>query len=342
MTRCALLALGLLGCSNETLLPEQQAPVPPLAEPLGSSIAAPSKVRLFVGQDLTSIADYERDVAPIVGAVSYTSLARLEGVSEEHDSGGGPMHLDELARRYPGQPLSLGLYLVDDLPTINAGQRDEAISELGQRLASYGVPVLVRVGYEFDIDWSGYDPDEYREAFVRIARGLRAEAEQVELVWQSAASCDTSMGVRQRYYPGDDYVDWVAVSFFSQSRCAFQPLLDLVGFARQHRKPLFIAESTPQGFDLGDGTFSQNGEQREPADASISYAQWFEPFFDFIHQHTDVVRGVTYINSDWDTQRTWAAPYENGYFGDSRVQADPEIEQRWLSELADPLWIAGL
>ena len=47
------LALGLgwlaLGCSQESLLPgERRAEVPPLSEPLGSSIAEPGKVRLFV------------------------------------------------------------------------------------------------------------------------------------------------------------------------------------------------------------------------------------------------------------------------------------------------------
>jgi hypothetical protein len=146
----------------------------------------------------------------------------------------------------------------------------------------------------------------------------------------------------EAYYPGDDYVDYVAVSFFSQSRCSFQPLLDLVGFARQHQRPFFIAEAAPQGFDLSDSTFSQNGQRREPVAATASYEQWFQPFFDFVHQHTDVVRGVSYINSDWDTQAQWAAPYSSGYFGDSRVQAEPEIERRWLAELADPLWIAGL
>lgn len=339
--RFALLALG--ACSHESLLPSAPAePVPPLSEPLGSAIAEPGRVRLFVGQDLASIADYAREVAPVAGAVSYTSLARLEGISEEHDSGGGPMFLDDLARQYAGQPLSLGLYLVDDLPAINRGERDENIAQLGQSLAAYDVPVLVRVGYEFDIDWSHYDADEYREAFARIAEGLRAEAPRVELVWQSAASCDLSMAARERYYPGDERVDYVAVSFFSQSRCAFQPLLDLVGFARQHQKPFFVAEATPQGFDLGDGTYSQNGAERMPVAATVSYEQWFEPFFDFVHQHSDVIRGVTYINSDWDTQASWAPPYRNGYFGDSRVQADPEIERRWLAELANPSWIAGL
>jgi endo-1,3-beta-xylanase len=337
------LAVLALGCSQESLLPSDLAePVPPLAEPLGSSIAEPGKVRLFVGQDVRSIAEYARDVAPVTGAVSYTSLARLEGVTEEHDSGGGPMFLRDLAASYPGMPLSLGLYLVDDLPHVIAGERDAAIAELGAELGSYDVPVLVRIGYEFDVDWSHYDPDEYREAFVRIAEGLRESAPQVELVWQSAASCDRRLRQLEAFYPGDDYVDYVAVSFFSQSRCAFQPLLDLVGFARQHERPFFIAESAPQGFDLSESTFSQNGQQREPVAATASYEQWFQPFFDFIHEHADVVRGVSYINSDWDTQAQWAAPYAAGYFGDSRVQAEPEIERRWLAELADPLWIAGL
>ena len=74
---------------------------------------------------------------------------------------------------------------------------------------------------------------------------------------------------------------------------------------------------------------------------TASIERWFEPFFDFIHQHTDVVRGVSYINSDWDTQRQWAPPYANGYFGDSRVQASEAVKARWLRELSDPVWVAG-
>lgn len=343
--RSWLLAFAALSaaCSNESLLPPQSEPVlvPPLAEPLGSSIAEPGRVRLFIGQDLQSIGDYERDVAPVSGAVSYTSLARLEGVTAEEDSGGGPMFLDELASRYPGAPLALGLYLVGDLPNVIAGKRDPQLETLGARLASYDVPVLVRIGYEFDIDWAHYRADEYREAYVRIGAALRRAAPKVELVWQSAASCDISLRAREAFYPGDEHVDFVAASVFTQTTCAFQPLLDLVGFARQHEKPFFIAEATPQGFDLGDGTFSERGGARTEVRAEDSYARWFEPFFAFVREHTDVIRGVTYINSDWDTQRQWGPPYQNGYFGDSRVQASPEIRERWLAELRQAPWIAG-
>ena len=99
---------ALQGCSHESLQPSESASreVPPLAEPLGSSIAEAGKVRLFVGQDVTSIADYARDVAPVAGVVSYTSLRALEGVSEQHDSGCGPMFLDDLAATYPRSNIS--------------------------------------------------------------------------------------------------------------------------------------------------------------------------------------------------------------------------------------------
>lgn len=337
------LLLALLGCSGESLVPEREpyAEVPPLSEALGSSIAEPGRVRLFVGQDVVSIADYARDVGPVPGATSYTSLRRLEGVTEEEDSGGGPMHLDALAESYPGAPLAIGLYLVDDLQAVLAGERDAAIVRLGQRLKTYDVPVLVRIGYEFDIEWSHYPSEPFKAAYVKIGEMLRREAPRVELVWHSSALCDVGLRAREAYYPGDEYVDYVAASVFAQSECAFQPVLELVGFARQHHKPFFIAESTPQGFDLGDSTFSERGHEREDVAETASIEQWFEPFFDFIHQHTDVVRGVSYINSDWDTQRQWAPPYANGYFGDSRVQASEAVKSRWLSELSDPVWIAG-
>lgn len=93
---------------------------------------------------------------------------------------------------------------------------------------------------------------------------------------------------------------------------------------------------------MGDGTFSERGASRTEVGAADSYARWFEPFFAFVREHTDVIRGVTYINSDWDTQGQWGPPYENGYFGDSRVQASPESRERWLAELRQEPWIAGL
>ena len=35
----------------------------------------------------------------------------------------------------------------------------------------------------------------------------------------------------------------------------------------------------------------------------------------------------------------WAAPYTDGYWGDSRVQANSLIQERWLAEISQDKWL---
>ena len=64
-------------------------------------------------------------------------------------------------------------------------------------------------------------------------------------------------------------------------------------------------------------------------------SEWYKPFFSFIRNNKDAVKAVSYINADWDNQSLWAAPYQNGYWGDSRVQDNLEISKKWLTEIGD-------
>jgi hypothetical protein len=304
-----------------------------------TTIAEPGKVRLFIGQDLTSIAGYAENVAEPLGVVSYTSLDRLEGLDEDADDGGGPMHLRLLASRHPRAPIALGLYLTGALGRVNSGALDQNIDRLADHLSRYAVPVLLRVGYEFDAPWNAFDPVAYRAAFTRIRDRLRGRgATRVEMVWQAAASCGGTFQNEpiEAFYPGDEAVDWIGASYFAQASCGYSPLLRLVDFARTHRKPFVIAESTPQYYDLSAETFSRDGASRRAVSAESIYDEWFRPYFAFIEQHLDVVRAVSYINADWDTQWLWDAPYENGYFGDSRVESNPLILSRWHTAIAAP------
>ena len=114
------------------------------------------------------------------------------------------------------------------------------------------------------------------------------------------------------------------------------PVKRLVHLARERGKPLMIAESAPQGYDLSDVTFSRDGNSPEPKTAAAIHAEWFAPYFAFIAENLDVLRAAAYINADWDTQRMWAAPYPNGYFGDSRVQANAELLEHWRADTAAP------
>jgi len=307
------------------------------------AVAPAGKMRLFVGQDLDSIAAYTDTVGAPGGAVGYTSLAALEGLDSLADNGGGPNHLDALAARHPGLPLALGLYLVGDLPAINAGERDGSIARLAAVLQAHGVPVLLRVGYEFDLDWTAYEPGAYREAFRRIAEGVRsAGATHVQLVWQSAAPCGARYLQQplEAWYPGDEFVDWVAVSSFAMDSCYLAEVGRVADFSEARGKPLFVAEAAPKNFDIGELTFSLDGAGREDLEAEQIWSRWFVPFLQLLESRREVIRAVSYINADWDTQWQFGPPYTTaGYWGDSRLQANTRILELWQQQLQQDRWL---
>jgi hypothetical protein len=300
-------------------------------------------VRLFIGQDLTTIAAYKSAVGAPAGVVGYTSVANLEGLDQPVSQGGGPMDLDTLAATYPGAPIAVGLYLVGALPDVVAGTYDANIDKLASVLGGYRVPVLLRIGYEFDGPWNNYQPaSAYVAAFQHIVDRIRmAGASNVESVWHSSSSCQ--VGDRTPWYPGDSYVDWFGLSYFDTVPCAEQQADDFVGLARSHAKPVFIAEAAPQGFDFTAMTYSPypDGSQPMPVTTQDAWNMWFGIYFSFIKSNSDVIRAATYIDADWNVQPMWAAPYTNGYWGDTRVQANAALLGMWTGELGDAMWMAS-
>jgi hypothetical protein len=243
---------------------------------------------------------------------------------------------------FPGRPVAVGLFLVNLLNEAASGALDTQIDSLARTLASFSGPVLLRIGYEFDNPINAYDPATYRAAFTRIAQRTRALAPTAATVWQSEAGCaGTYMNQSiDAWYPGDAYVDWVGISYFQQSaQCNNYAPTSVLALARQHGKPVIIAESTPQGYDLTGLSFSSDGNQFQSVAPSAIWSAWFAPYFAFIHANQDVVRAVAYIDADWNGQAMWKNP-ANGYWGDSRVQQNSIIEQMWTSELSGAAWVA--
>jgi hypothetical protein len=145
----------------------------------------------------------------------------------------------------------------------------------------------------------------------------------------------------EAWYPGDEYVDWVGISYFS----SVQPFQDsLLEFARAHDKPLMIAESAPQGYDLEELTYgspASTGRSLSATTAEEIWRRWYEPFLGFIHANADVIRAVAYINVAWNEQPMWQPGAGNGYWGDSRIQANEVIKERWLEEISVDFWAHG-
>ena len=341
----SIAAALLLGCRTGSSVDEAVA---------GRFTPPAGKTLLIVGQDLESVAGYAESIplAP-AGVTTYTDISEgrhatlLYGLEDTVDYGAGYVSARALVDHYPQSALVVGLYLVDhtgtNLSHIADGTHDEAVDRLGRFIASADRPVFLRIGYEFDGAWNHYEPEAYVAALRHIVDRLHESGvENVATVWQSATSVwgtYKGLGV-EAWYPGDEYVDWMGMSYFIHDAAIFDRLLS---FARARSKPVMIAESAPQGYDLEEVTFSapSDGTVFEPRTADAIWDEWFAPFMAFVHENSDVVRAVAYINCDWNQQEMWRPGGPNGYWGDSRVQANESIRKRWIAEMRDARWLHG-
>ncbi len=288
---------------------------------------------------------------------------QMKPVMSEMGWGSGPVSAWKSAQEFEGEYLALGLSITeqnekDGLRRIAAGEFDHEIEHLAAFAKLSGKTIFLRIGYEFDGHWNaGYDdPLRFASAWRRIVDQMRAHgATNVQFVWQASTSPIDDILDRRRdditkWYPGDAYVDWVGMSWFvspdempTAPDVTYKPpsarvlMEELLGFARTRRKPVMIAELSPQGYDLArrtrrsisplwDGVAGTT--TRTLTDEEI-WNEWFRPFFDYLAQNDDVIDAVAYINVNWDAQPMWAAPYQNGYWGNTRLETNTVLSGRW-------------
>lgn len=346
------------------------------------AVPAGGKLLLFIGQDSETIDDYQAQVPEdaLEGITLYTTLKSgdpaeaLPAVFSKGNWNAGDVDFQHSLAKAPGAAFAIGLAFdacnqADHAARIAAGAYDASLDKFVAYLKSLAPrPVFLRIGYEFDGPWNCYQPASYRAAFRRIALALKQkQASNVVTVWQTAAWPDPGIaGARskmydlrrkkhfERWYPGDDAVDWVGVSVFYRdlSQWAYVPpdrpqatQARALAFARAHGKPVMIAEAAPQGLRTAALTRSPiQRNQPSPVTAEQAWAGWYAPFFAFIDDNRDIVRAVAYINTHWETQPMWRCVAgvpagrpgcDNGNWGDTRVQANPYIRSRWLQEVTN-------
>ncbi len=203
------------------------------------------------------------------------------------------------------------------------GSYDHLSDELATFLMTYShVPFLIRIGYEFDGPWNGYDADNYRQAFQRIVDNLRTAGVTNYATVMASSTMFVPVTTWDSYYPGDDYVDWVGYSYFGGGLDSNAPALR---FARAHNKPIFIAEAAPRGSFL------------DLIDPDAQWNIWFAPLFRHIEENPDVIKALSYINADWDSQPMWTG---RGW-GDTRIQLSDSISQRWRNKMNESRYRHG-
>jgi Glycosyl hydrolase family 26 len=181
---------------------------------------------------------------------------------------------------------------------VNNGSQDGLIAAAADALARYRRPVFLRWAWEMNGDWfdwggpkNGNNPAGYIAAWrhlhdIFVAHG----ATNVAWVWGPNAGSvpAASWNDMARYYPGDQYVDWVGVSGYLMGRETPDSLFD--GIVRNYgsRKPVMLAET---------GAVEKGGSVK---------ADWIDQLARWVVGHPSVAAVVWFdTDNDKGTGKNW-------------------------------------
>ncbi len=308
----------------------------PLLQAADQSAHPDGSVLLIAGQSREEFDDYLTDISrrgkatPVPGGAAFYTNLDLTGFKRPHANvpGDNNQDLEYLKRTLEPLVIQIGLWLsTDQLYQIAAGELDPQIARMRTRLDQLERPVFLRIGYEFDGPHNNYPPAIYVRAYRIIAEAMRGNPD-ILLVWHSFAMLPTLGEIPfTEWYPGDDYVDWIGISFFQPGTEGYHtaPNRDpVIAFARQKNKPVLIAEASPIRYTPRQKTLA----------GDAYWDHWFKPFFELIEANPEI-RAVSIINVDWDSQRQ----HRQLSWGDCRLNADPIVLKHWREKTRAPYWM---
>lgn len=260
-----LYMLGLLQTSGNFRIyepgvtPRAELPPPPPRAIEGRFAPVTGRALLLVGPGREGVDAYFDKLVTAPGGVNI----ELSLQSPDLEA------LESLAKKYPNSTLSIGLSLDGSVAEGNA-----QVGELLAALAAYPRPIFLRIGPEFDRPANGLGPEEYVAAWKTLHSAIQESgAKNIALVWHSAGACESPFGgyPLEDWYPGDEFVDWVAVSRAAQSDdCEGQTVEAVLQFAREQFKPVLLVASPAEGI------------------------------FGLVYANNDVVRALLYLNTEPD------------------------------------------
>lgn len=223
--------------------------------------------------------------------------------------------------------LIVGLYLLDGTDLQNSyanpdailnGEWDDTITDIAGRIKAIDAPVFLRPGFEFGTGSQGLHQAFSGPEFISIWNYIwtvfdRENVNNVAWVWNTV---NPNQFDYMSYYPGDDFVDWWGVNYFTVSQINNSD--SFVEDAAIHGKPVMVCESCP---------IQNNGTQN-----SDNWNNWFVPYFNKIKEYNHI-KAFVYISDPWD---------KPGFFDewpDSRIDSNVTIQSNYAFEMQDSCYI---
>lgn len=291
------------------------APEPERVEKRGAAFAPPEGKLLYLSHQHVyrqeEQAVFVNQAAPYpAGVVFYTSLL-LNLSTDLIDSRELSSLLPWLEQREHLMPVLLLSIDRTQFQPICEGRFDDNIAELAGILKKMQRPVYLSVGIEVNNPMYRNDPEEYKAAYRCFVDKLTAHAvDNVSFLWYVIGMKPGYLGLDpMAWYPGDEYVNWLATSIYKFEKEHFLEKALFTGsdherlleIAHKRDLPLMIVESSAVSVKKN---FALSGTEL--------WEFWYAPFFELLRNHPRI-RAFSHLNHDWE---------------------DSELKNRWLDKMA--------
>lgn len=202
-----------------------------------------------------------------------------------------------------------------DMTAALRGDWDSQITNLANQLKALNKPVFIRPGFEFGEGSQGVHgspnlrPDEFKTFWIRMHNIFTQNGvTNVAWVWNAVNPDQFNY---MNYYPGDNYVDWWGINYFTQGQITNGD--NFLILAAAHQKPVMICESCP---------IENNG-----TDNSENWQSWFIPYFNTIDSFPNL-KAFVYISNPWDKPSFFDS------WPNSQIHTNPFIAQNYSAKIS--------
>ncbi len=211
------------------------------------------------------------------------------------------------------------------------GSQDDELDNMIEGFKFLGIPVFLRIGYEFNNMPQNIEPkytgEQFQEIFRVFTKKIREADLEIATVWNVSLSGLIQSDKIEQYYPGDEWVDWISFNAFTSDLCNGEHYLTIkvCEMADSGQKPVLIGEA------------SQNWPLNTVNNLDGNYSDFCTPYFAMMKRRTNIKQTI-YINWDWDIQDMIGG---NGLFpwGDSRLQTAGEgYRSNFFKDISDPIY----
>jgi endoglucanase len=168
---------------------------------------------------------------------------------------------------------------------MDAGKYEQNLIAIGDTLAKFPEPVIIRFAHEMDVPsqypWYFEDPSDYIHIYRLIHRLLSTKTGD-KLIWMWSPQ---GRSISNRYWPGDDAVDLIGLSIYASA--AWSPNQQLQSFASIYQQKQWLGSVFHRPIIAAEVGVSGTASQKEA---------WIQAAIQ-AYPKLDGLRGFVYFNA---------------------------------------------